>query len=139
MPPQVHHCGVTVSDLDRSLEFYRGRLGLEVADRFTAGDERFNRIVGTDGRTADIAFLDAGTCQVELLEYDVQGPNHNEDAESNDIGVSHVSLAVEDIDARYDELSGDVGFFSDPQTLDDGSTVVSMTDPDGNIVEFSEE
>ncbi|MUW13819.1 VOC family protein [Halorubrum sp. CBA1125] len=137
--PRVHHCGVTVSDLERSVEFYTDLLGLTVDDQFTLGSEEFNHIVGLEGQTADIAFLDGGTCQIELLDYHEQGENRNEGGEGNDIGVAHVNLAVDDIEAWYDELSGDVEFFSEPQTLEDGASVVSMYDPDGNVVELIEE
>lgn len=137
--PQVHHCGVTVSDLERSLEFYTDKLGLEVSDQFTLGSEPFNRIVGLEGQTADIAFLDGETCQIELLKYHDQGENRNEGCKGNDIGTSHVSFAVTDIHAWYDELSGGVEFFSEPQTLENGATVVSLYDPDENVVELIEE
>jgi catechol 2,3-dioxygenase-like lactoylglutathione lyase family enzyme len=135
MQPTADHFGVTVSDLETALSFYRDTLGLPVADRFTERSEEFNRIVGTEDRTADIAFLDAGDAEVELLEYDEQGENRN-GGPANDVGVAHLSLAVEDVWECYEELEDDVDFFDEPQTLDDGTTVVSMYDPDGNTVEF---
>lgn len=136
MQARAHHWGVTVSDLDRALEFYTGPLDLEVTDRFTLGTEEFNRIVGTSDRTADIAFLNAGDVDIELLEYDEPGANRNAGGRSNDVGVAHVSLEVDDVRAVYDDLSGEVDFYDEPQTLENGATVVLATDPDGNVVEL---
>jgi catechol 2,3-dioxygenase-like lactoylglutathione lyase family enzyme len=44
----AHHYGVTVSDLDRSLAFYRDRLGMEVVDRLSLDGDAFGRFVGTN-------------------------------------------------------------------------------------------
>jgi len=139
MSPQAHHYGVTVSDLDRALELYRDDLGLAVADRFTLGSETFNELVGTTDRSVDVAFLDADGCLIELVEYDRQGPNRNDGTASNDVGVAHFCLEVEDVRARYDDLSEEYDAVSGPRTLENGATVVMLLDPDGNVVELLEE
>lgn len=137
MSLKVHHYGVTVSNLDRSLEFYRDRLGLDVNDRSTYDTEAFNNIVGLEDQTADIAFLDGGTSQIELVEYATEGRNVN-DAAGNDVGVAHLNFATDDLRGWYDDLSDDIEFLSEPQTMADGAIVVTMLDPDGNLVELIE-
>jgi catechol 2,3-dioxygenase-like lactoylglutathione lyase family enzyme len=50
----LHHVGLYVADLDRSIAFYRDAFGLEVAERLSFGDEQ-------------IAFLRIGAHRLELI------------------------------------------------------------------------
>jgi catechol 2,3-dioxygenase-like lactoylglutathione lyase family enzyme len=66
------HAGITVSDLDRSLDFYCGLLGIELLWRRLYEEPEIGRIVGVPDATGfDIAMLQlpGGDVQVELLEY----------------------------------------------------------------------
>ena len=68
----ARHGGITVSDLDRSLEFYVGLVGLELVWRREYVKDEIREIVGIpDATSVDIAMLDipGGGAQVELLEY----------------------------------------------------------------------
>lgn len=135
----AHHYGVTVSDLERSLAFYRDRLGMEVVDRLSFDSDAFGRFVGVEGADVDIVFLDADGCRYELLEYrSPPGENVNDGASNNDVGAAHFCLEVEDIAAVYEDLREDTPFVSEPQELSTGATVVYAEDPDGNVVEFVE-
>jgi len=51
----LHHAGLYVSSLARSIAFYREVFGLEVAERLSLGGE-------------DIAFLRLGSARLELIE-----------------------------------------------------------------------
>lgn len=141
---EAHHYGVTVSDLEESLEFYRDTLGLELVSRGhvekgTEDADKFDDFVGVDGVDVEVAFLDAGGCQVELLRYhEPEGENANEGVSNNDVGASHFCLQVDDIDEVYEELSDKVEFQYEPITLSKGVRVAYMFDPDRNIVELSD-
>ena len=68
----ARHAGITVSDLDRSLEFYCGLLGLELLWRRLYEEREIAEIVGVPEATAfDIAMLrvPGSDVEVELLEY----------------------------------------------------------------------
>ena len=68
----ARHGGITVSDLDRSLEFYVGLVGLELVWRREYVKDEIRKIVGIpDATSVDIAMLDipGGGAQIELLEY----------------------------------------------------------------------
>ena len=55
------HAGITVSDLDRSLAFYEGLLGLEVLWRRLYEEPEVRRIVGVPEATGlDIAMYSHG-------------------------------------------------------------------------------
>lgn len=140
----AHHYGVTVSDLEEALDFYEGTLGLELESRGhvekgTEDADKFDDFVDVDGVDVEVAFLDAGGCQVELLRYhEPGGDDANEGVSNNDIGASHFCLEVDDIDEVYDDLSEGVEFVNEPITLSKGVRVAYMYDPDGNIVELSD-
>lgn len=139
MDTEFHHDGVTVSDMDEALEFYRDALGLEVTDRLSLDSEEFRAFVGVDDAAAEIRFLDAGPCAIELLEYTApDGEGSNAGVTANDIGVSHICLAVDDIANAYEKLKTDYEFVSPPQTLENGAKVANVYDPDDNVVQFLE-
>jgi catechol 2,3-dioxygenase-like lactoylglutathione lyase family enzyme len=92
----AHHYGVTVSDLDRSLAFYRDRLGMEVVDRLSLDGDAFGRFVGVEGADVDIVLLDADGCRHELLDYRSQpGENVTDGAANTYVGAAQFCLEVE--------------------------------------------
>jgi catechol 2,3-dioxygenase-like lactoylglutathione lyase family enzyme len=139
---RIHHVGITVADLDRSLAFYRDLLGLRVLD--LSEGEQVGSIVGVPGATARIADLDAGGGQLlELLDYGrgvAGGPPRGPDA----AGTVHVSLQVPDLGAALGRLAG-AGFpaMGEPTRLQGGGIwqdcrIAYLRDPDGVIVELIE-
>jgi catechol 2,3-dioxygenase-like lactoylglutathione lyase family enzyme len=135
----IHHYGVTVSDIDRSLEFYRDVLGFPVVDRLTNAGPEISAAVGVDDVELEVVFLDGGSTLVELLRYErPSGGDANEGVRSNDVGASHVCLRVDNVDAAYESLRETVPFFSEPRTLEGGVKIVYLTDPDGNVLELLE-
>jgi len=135
-----HHYGVTVSDMDEALGFYRDTLGMETDAELSFASEEFSKFVGVENADVDIVFLDAGGFAVELLEYNhPPGGDANEGVSNNDVGAAHLCLEVDDIDEVYDDLSGETEFINPPQTLENGAQVAYMYDPDGNVVELLEE
>jgi catechol 2,3-dioxygenase-like lactoylglutathione lyase family enzyme len=137
MDATAHHFGLTVSDLDRAVEFYRDVLGLEVLTRFTVGGDAFATGVGVEDASAEFAHLDAGGARLELVEYEPEGDAH-ERPELNRPGATHPGLSVDDLDAVFEALPEDVETISDPQTTESGTTIVFVRDPEGNLVELLE-
>lgn len=134
MTGTVHHVGTTVSDLDRAVDFYTEVFDLEVLRRFTASGEGFSTGVGVPGATGQFAHLDGDGVRVELVEYDPAG----DDAVAgsvNDRGAKHLGFGVDDVEAFYESLPGDVETLSEPQTSNTGTTILFLRDPEGNLVE----
>ena len=131
----VHHTGLTVSDLDRSIEFYE-QLGFEVAARIEEEGEEVERGVGVSDARLRVAMLEAPGSRHELIQYDRPGggpPSHP----NNGIGAAHVCLEVEDVDAAVEELRGrGIRFLSDPITHESGIRWVYAKDPDGITAEL---
>ena len=136
--PTPHHVGVTVSDLDRAVDFYTSTFDLDVAAEFAVGGEAFADAVAVDDASADFAHLvvggeDDGTI-VELVAYDPEG-EPTEDPELNRPGAIHIGLSVDDVGEFYRELDDDVETLSEPRTTESGTTILFVVDPDGNLIE----
>ena len=142
----ARHAGITVSDLDRSLEFYCGTLGIELLWRRLYEEPEIGRIVGVPDATGfDIAMLQlpGGDVQVELLEY--KGcERHSGSARPCDYGTGHVALFVDDVEALHADLAArGVRFRSDgPVEMTGGANrggkSLYSLDPDGYVIEFHE-
>lgn len=135
---KMHHYGLTVSDLEKSLEFYRDTLDLKELHRTKVGSERFSKIVGVDNAEAEISFLDANGVIIELFEYRPTGKRvHGEKQQNNDIGAHHIGFNVEDVNEWYEKHSDSVEFINPPQS-GPGANAAYLYDPDGNVVEILE-
>lgn len=141
----ARHAGVTVSDLDRSLEFYCGTLGLELLWRRLYDEPEINDIVGVPEATAfDIAMVQVPGSEltIELLEY--RGCERRSGAASpSDHGSGHFCLFVDGIDNLYaDLLRRGVRFRSPAGPVEmtsganrGGKSLYSL-DPDGYVIEL---
>lgn len=138
------HAGITVSDLDRSLDFYCGLLGLELLWRRLYEEREITRIVGVPEATGiEVAMLrvPGSEVDVELLQY------HGCDSRSGSSppshhGTGHFCVFVTGIDALYEELrTKGVEFRSDGPVemsagINAGGKSLYSLDPDGYIFEF---
>jgi lactoylglutathione lyase len=142
----ARHAGITVSDLDRSLDFYVGTLGLELLWRRLYEEREIVEIVGVPEATAfDIAMLrvPGGDLEVELLEY--KGVERKDaSARPCDYGAGHFALFVDDIDDLHADLAArGVRFRSDgPVEMSAGANrggkSLYSLDPDGYVIELHE-
>ena len=140
--PSLHHTGLTVRDLERSLAFYRDVLGMEVLFEQEKEGGYLGAIVGYPDahvRMAHLAFR--GDAQrIELFQYVAPEPR-GEPGEPRDVGITHVCLRVDDVDALAARLrAAGAEFFSDPVLVDTGANAggkgVYLRDPDGVILEL---
>jgi catechol 2,3-dioxygenase-like lactoylglutathione lyase family enzyme len=134
--PTAHHVGITVTDLDRAVDFYTETFDLDVLAEFSVGGDAFARAVAVDGASAEFAHLDAGDAVVELVAYDPAdeaGPA--DDPELNRPGAIHLGLSVDDVEAFYAGLNDDVETLSPPRTTESGTTILFVRDPEGNLIE----
>ena len=137
----VHHAGVTVSDLDASLEFYADLLGGEVVGPFARSGPRIDQVTGYPGVVVRQAFVHAlaGTAVIELLQYD-GGSSVHVDPDNGHAGAVHVAIRVADLDATLGRLrSRGVAALSEPISLSEplaGWRAVYVLDPDRVRVEL---
>ena len=138
----LFHVGITVSDLERSLAFYAGALGLEVEWDQVIDRDSTRELVGVPFRTLRCAFLAVpGGGALEILEYDgVTGRDLT--WSPSDHGAGHLCLWVADVDdvvARARELGG-VTIAQAPVVVPSGryagARAVYLRDPDGFLLEL---
>ncbi|ELZ47989.1 glyoxalase/bleomycin resistance protein/dioxygenase [Halorubrum californiense DSM 19288] len=132
--PTAHHVGVTVTDLDRAVEFYAETFDLDVVAEFSVGGDAFAEAVDVDAAAAEFAHLDAGGSLVELVAYEPAG-EENGDPELNRPGATHLGLSVDDVEEFYADLADDVETLSPPRTTSSGTTICFVRDPEGNLIE----
>jgi catechol 2,3-dioxygenase-like lactoylglutathione lyase family enzyme len=132
-----HHVGITVTDIDRSLAFYRDELGLPVLNRFEVSGDAFETVVGIDGATGRFVHLDGGDLRIELVEYEPSG-EPQADSSLDRPGTTHLGVSTANVDGTIDELSDDIEILSEPQTTESGTRLVFCRDPDGTLVEILE-
>jgi lactoylglutathione lyase len=138
----VYHTGFTVSDIERSVAFYRDVLGMRLVNRRTGTASYLATVTGFEGARLEIAYLQpaAGGSMLELLQY-VSHPAPATDRATNRPGNGHLCFKVDDIQAACAELRRrGVTLVSEPTEITAGSHAggwaVYLRDPDGFTVEL---
>jgi catechol 2,3-dioxygenase-like lactoylglutathione lyase family enzyme len=136
------HTGITVSNLERSLEFWRDVLGFELSHTAHQTAEMAQEITGVADAEIKLAVLKApGGHKIELLEYLAPADRTNASLRPCDVGSVHVALVVDDVEAVLDRIDAS-GWkpAGKPQTLragpNAGKRVVYVRDPDGTTIEL---
>ncbi len=140
----AHHTSYTVSDLTKTLPFYRDLLGFEVVhERAEIVQSYWRAVVGFPDAVARDAMLKVPGANhfIELIEYKhPRGTMQN--VTPNNPGSSHVCYLVDDLKAIYARLkAAGVQFISEgPIYLDQGpnqgGAALYMKDPDGIVIEL---
>ncbi len=135
------HTGITVSDLDRSLAFWRDVLGFELSHRAHHAGDLASEVTGVPGAEISIAVLKGYGHKIELLEYLAPSARKEVDLRPCDVGSVHVALLVDDLNAVLERIAASGWQVAGkPQTLKSGPNagkhVVYVRDPDGTTIEF---
>src|SRR6266478_898583 len=124
------HTGITVSNLERSLEFWQNVLGFEFSHRAHQTSEMASEITGVPGGH-----------KIELLEYLAPPDRKHVNFRPCDVGSVHVAFTVDKLDTILERIAAS-GWKAagKPQTLktgpNAGKRVVYVRDPDGTTIEF---
>jgi catechol 2,3-dioxygenase-like lactoylglutathione lyase family enzyme len=141
---RIHHTGYTVSDLDRSVAFYRDQIGLEVLATQEKHGGYLAAIVGYPDAHVRMAHLRVagGEHVLELFEYLAPAGDDVARIEPRNVGSPHLCILVADLRAVYERLrsAGVDSFFSPPVDVDTGinagGLALYLRDPDGIPVEL---
>ncbi len=141
----ISHIAICVADLDKSLEFYRDNLGMEVlADRIqdttTGGLPYVYKHQRNTRRQVNLAY---GKGNVKPTLTMTSHPGDNPDGNPiklDQIGISHISFTVPDVKSLASELiskgvelAGPMDGFTNSQGE---VSSIFVLDPDGILVQF---
>lgn len=141
---KVASAGFTVSDMDRSIDFFETVLSFrKISDLEVTGTD-YERLQGVFGLRMRVVQLQLGQDIIELTEYlTPQGKPIPVDSRSNDLWFQHVAIVVSDMDKAYQHLRRHKirHASTGPQTLPDYITAAAgikafyFRDPDGHYLE----
>jgi len=135
---RVCQTSFTVSDLDRSVAFYRDVLGFKlqhIAEPSAAANPKVGMVTGFPNTRLRVALFNVDGHELELIQY-VTPPGKRTAPERRDTGAAHIAFRVSDCDAAYRELlAKGVKFVSPPQDFG-AAKACYFTDPDGITLEL---
>jgi catechol 2,3-dioxygenase-like lactoylglutathione lyase family enzyme len=137
--------GMTVSDMQRSVEFFSKVLTFEQVSDVEVWGDAYEHLEGIFGVRMRVVRMKLGTEAVELTEYlTPKGKPFPADTKSNDRWFQHVAIVTSDMDKAYEHLRKfNVRHASTgPQTLPPtlkaaaGIRAFYFRDPDGHYLEI---
>lgn len=148
MLKEILHIGITVSDINKSINFYQNILGLEFKGELLMEGEETELLFGRKNSRARIVYFNGSkeliAPPIELIYF----LDKNVEKIENSLfktSISEICFRVENIDEVYKKLlEKNIEFLSEPQYYDFSkygfgkSKVVYFKDPDGIILELIE-
>jgi lactoylglutathione lyase len=148
MIADVLHFSFTVSDIERSVDWYTRVLGLELVHRQRQENHYTPILVGIFGAVLEVAqFAVPGvpparsTHMLELVQYVAPHGDSLGSLPSNVVGSAHLALLVTDIHERYERmLDQGVEFHNPPVAITEGANTGGFAcyfrDPDAITLEL---
>ena len=137
---QFNHVGISVTDLDRSIAFYREMFGMEpLSDPFAFSGPQIAEIMDIPDVAGRMCMIAGGNLWLELFEFTTpRGKEKPRDYPVSDRGYSHFGMTVDDVEATYDKLkAAGVKVHGRLQTFAGGGMRAAYCrDPDGNVFEI---
>ena len=134
MLKEIVHIGITVSDMERSISFYRDVLGLEYKGELMMEGPETEMLFCCAGCKVRVAYLNGSP--------ELQPRSKAGHPDLRTTSVSEICFRCEDIDRLYHHLSErQVECLSEPQSFDftkygfGKSRAIYFKDPDGIILE----
>ncbi len=138
---RVNHTGISVSDMETSLSFYRDLLELEVIfDSDVAANVALSKVVGMQDARGRVVWLRAGDTMIELWQWDhPEGRPLPSDYAPADKGVTHYALQTDDVDGLYRKVVA-AGYHANTAPKDLGlHKTTYIRGPDEEIIEILED
>jgi catechol 2,3-dioxygenase-like lactoylglutathione lyase family enzyme len=138
---------MTVSDLDRSIEFFAKVLSFEKVSEVEVAGESYEHLQGVFGLRMRVARMRLGDEFIELTEYlTPKGRPIPADSRSNDRWFQHIAIITSDMDRAYARLRqnkvqhASTGPQRLPETIKAAAGIEAFyfKDPDGHALEILE-
>jgi catechol 2,3-dioxygenase-like lactoylglutathione lyase family enzyme len=138
---RFHHVGISVSDLGRSMAFYRDMLRMDVAhEPFELSGPDVERVMGVQDLKVRQGVMKKGNLILEVFEFASPAPvPQDADYSVANHGISHFGVDIDDLDEAYEHMvANGVRFHSPVTTFPGGIKATYGRDPDGNVFELLE-
>jgi len=137
---RLSHIGICVSNLERSLRFYRDLLGFRYLGELQLAGEPTETLLRIRNLDLRAIYLERDGTRIELLHY--QSPGCTGDGQPrpmNQLGLTHLSMRVDNFEETVAALET-----AGVQVLHDTridvpafeAAAVFVTDPDGTLIEL---
>ena len=148
MLKEIMHVGITVSNIENSIKFYRDILGLTLKGQAIMEVKETDKLFAMNNCKVKIAYLNGSdnimSPPIELLEF-VNNETIKDKPQLNKISISEICFRVDNIEKVYKHLiDNNVECLSEPQEFDftaygfSKSKALYFKDPDGIILELME-
>jgi catechol 2,3-dioxygenase-like lactoylglutathione lyase family enzyme len=137
----IHHFAVHCNDLNRMVKFYKDAFGFEVVGEEFSWENAdiVDKLIDVPGSAARGCMLRAGTCYMELFEFQAPKPQSGEPKKPFDKGYTHFCVDVTDIKGEYQRLKKLGMTFGHPEPIDMGHvSSIYGRDPEGNVIEIQQ-
>ena len=101
---RLTHVGIGVSDLERSLRFYRDLLGFAPEHELEVEGEPTDTLLRLRGTKLKAVYLARDGVRIELLHFASPPPPPQRARVMNEVGLTHLSFRVAALDAVVDAL-----------------------------------
>jgi len=136
---RITHVGIGVSNLERSLRFYRDLLGFTWEHELDVEGEPTDTLLRLRGTKLHAEYLTRDGVRIELLHFASPPAPLRPERPMNQYGLTHLSFRVTDMDAVLDALRA-----AGERVLDETvirfpewqSAACMILDPDGQLIEL---
>jgi catechol 2,3-dioxygenase-like lactoylglutathione lyase family enzyme len=143
----LHHAGLTVSNLDRSVEFYRDVVGLKliVPQTQVLSGPKVDEMTGIPGVAMKLAMFEVSkNHRLALVEYVKPASSLQYALPITNIGSIHVAFRVSDIETKVREMKAKGVYFITVMNIPTNGPFVGwkyiyFKDPDGITLELVED
>lgn len=139
---RLSHVGICVSDLSRSIVFYRDAFGFEEVSQFAVSGPEAARLLEIPEVSVQAVYLQRDGVRIELLSYPVPGVRSRDGRRPlNEVGLTHLSFRVSNFDqivAKVEALGGTCLEHTRVDVPQHQSKSIFVLDPDGMSIELLE-
>ena len=133
----LHHTGLSVTNLDQAIEYYKDVFEFECVGTDSIPDTADNReILRVENASARRALMKSPTGYVELIEF-LPVKEHEHAPEVYEAGIRHVCIQAIDVDTLYDTcMDAGATAHARPSGLGTGALYAYIRDPQNNVLEL---
>ena len=141
MIKSFHHIAISVTDIERSIDFYKSWFEMEQAcPVFPIGGPQYDSVLALAGVQGKMCVMVKAGFHLELFEFAQPKPAAKDlNYSVADRGLTHFGVEVVDIEGTWNRMqAAGVRFHSPVTQFPGGMKAAYGRDPDGNVFELLE-